>query len=51
MVVCTVSVVFKLLVLHRRANKTCQGKLLVCTGLYAEVTQLGHELISIYFEC
>ena len=41
MVVSTDSVVFKLLELYRRANRTCQetcrGKLLVCTGLYSSV--------------
>ena len=40
MVVSTDSVVFKLLELYRRANrtcqKTCQGKLFVCTGLKCE---------------
>ena len=33
MVVLTDSVVFELFELYRRANKTCQGKLLVVTGL------------------
>ena len=33
MVVCIHSLAFKLLELYRQANKTCQGKMFVCTGL------------------